>query len=84
MPLFTELPRETVRKGAKVVIGDSISLVARTEMGLLGPVLPTFEVPERGLSGLFGPFQKGPSRKLGFWCKVFSETSACRIPLGLW
>src|SRR5829696_8473106 len=56
--LFTENPRETVRKGVRGASGAFILLVPGSEIGLLGPVSSTFGVSVRSLSGLFGQFQR--------------------------
>jgi hypothetical protein len=54
--LFTENPRETVRKGVRGASGAFILLVPGSEIGLLGPVSSTFEAPVQNLSGLFRQF----------------------------
>ena len=57
--LFTQLPRETVRKGTRAVCGACILVASGSEIGLLGPALSTFETSVRGLWGLFGQFLEG-------------------------
>ena len=43
VPLFTELPRETVRKGVRGTSEASILVVFTSEIELLGPVSSVFE-----------------------------------------
>jgi hypothetical protein len=74
MLLFTELPRETVRKGTRVASGASILLPSGSETELLEPVSSVFEASVRSLSGLFVQSQKRYSRKLSFRCTRVSET----------
>jgi hypothetical protein len=59
MPLFTRVPRETVRKGGSVASEASILLASSNEIGLIGPVCSTFEAPVQRLTELFGQSLEG-------------------------
>ena len=63
MLLFTELPRETVRKGVRGASEASILVAPSNEIELLGPVSSVFEASVRSLSGLFGQSLRRNSRK---------------------
>ena len=63
IPLFTESPTETVRKGVRGASEASILVAPSNEIELLGPVSSVFEASVRSLSGLFGQSQKEDSRK---------------------
>jgi hypothetical protein len=65
VPLFTLLPRETVRKGSRTAFEASILDLQSSEIGLLPPVSSTFGASARSQSGLFGQSQKRSSRKPG-------------------
>src|SRR5215208_5046677 len=56
VPLFTELPRETVRKGAGVASGSLLFWLPEQLTGLFRPLSWTSEASARHLSGLFGRF----------------------------
>jgi hypothetical protein len=84
LPLFTELPRETVRKGARVASGASILLFFSSKTGLLKSVSSTFGASARSILGLFGQFQKGYSRKpvqpRSYWPRSYRSVPPCIGP----
>jgi hypothetical protein len=59
LPLFTEVPGETVRKGVRVASEVSIFVVCSSEIELLGTVSSVFEASVQSLSGLFGQSLEG-------------------------
>ena len=65
LPLFTELPRETVRKVEEAVSGRCVFADIDTEIGLLRPLFPILGLHGSKLLRLFGQSRKRTSRKLG-------------------
>ena len=57
--LFTELPRETVRKGVRVASEASILVVSSNEIGLLGPDSSVFRLQSRAYQDFSDGLRRG-------------------------